>query len=379
MVRAADTKYRVIVCDLRSDQLLDVLPISGVSFNDYIGKTGVASGTVEITDPRVADRIRTNTTPARTAMYLVRGNSVWWGGVLWTRTPQSDSRGFMSVGLQASTFDSYFAARRLFEDRAYVQDDQLSIARNLLDYAQSQPGGDIGLTYDLDLSGVLRDRSYIKYDHSDIRDLVDKLSQVDNGFEWRTWAFSDTTGRRVKRMQFGYPKIRSGTNDLVISLPGRVVGYSLPEDGTTTANVWQSRGASINNNLAEDSYPILSDLFTFADDIDVEGWPRLDGSSDYSTVEQVDTLNDHARADIQRYRHPVVIPSVTVLLGDNVTPALIGSSLKLRIKDIWYPNGFAARYRIVGFQVKPPERGQPETAQLYLEPEDLVVDSPTTL
>ncbi|GAB2984748.1 hypothetical protein GCM10023080_058030 [Streptomyces pseudoechinosporeus] len=34
------TAYRLLFCDLRSDQLLDALPVQGVTLDDYIGKTG---------------------------------------------------------------------------------------------------------------------------------------------------------------------------------------------------------------------------------------------------------------------------------------------------------------------------------------------------
>ena len=66
-------------------------------------------------------------------------------------------------------------------------------------------------------------------------------------------------------------------------------------------------------------------------------------------------------------RNPVQIPEVTVLLGGNITPALLGSTVRLRIRDLWHPDTLDARYRVVGMTISPPERGRPETARLYLE------------
>lgn len=359
-------QYRVILCDLRSDQLLDVLPARGVSFDDAIGRTGSCSGSIDVTDSGVAKRIRANLIPARTAVYVVRGREVWWGGVLWTITPKMDDRGFAVVDFQAATFDSYFNHRIVFDTQTFTGEDQLAIVRGLLDYCQNMPDGDIGVVYDSQLSGVSRDRTYLKYDHHRVSDLIDELAEVDNGFEWRMRAFSDSDGRRVRHLQLGYPKITAGSQDLMLSSPGQILGYSLPEDGTQMSNVLQSRGATANDDLAVDSYPLLSQVWRWQSDLD-NGWARLDGSTDYSTVTDFETLNAHAVADIYRYRFPIVIPQVKVVLDGTITPALIGSFTRMRIKDIWFAEGVSMRYRIVGFKVSPPERGQPETADLILE------------
>lgn len=360
--------YRVIICDLRTDQLLDVLPVTGLSFDDYIGKTGTCSGTIQITDPRVAARMRLSFIPARTAVYVQRRGDIWWGGVLWTRTMNVDSRGYVTLDFQASTFESYFDKRRIYDTQTFTGVEQLQIVRDLLDYAQGQTGGDIGITYDPLNSFIARDRTYSSYDLLNIREQIDLLSNVDDGFEWRMRAYSDESGARVRRLQLGFPKILSGTNDIMLSSPGQILSYRLPEDGTTTANYWQSRGASTNQDASSDSTPLMSTRFFFPQDLDA-GWARLDGSSDYNTVTNLDTLNAHAVADITRYRRPIIIPDIEVLMdGRTITPALIGATTRVRIKDIWYHEGVTLRFRIVGFKVQPPDRGKPETAQLYLEP-----------
>ncbi|AZS06665.1 minor tail protein [Streptomyces phage Hiyaa] len=359
--------YRVIICDLRTDQLLDVLPVTGLSFDDFIGKMGTCSGTIEITDTRVAARMRLNFIPARTAVYVQRGADIWWGGIMWTRTVQVDSRGYVKVAFQASTFDSYFDKRKIYDTQTFVGEEQLEIVRKLLDYAQGQTGGDIGITYDTLYSNVGRDRTYNSYDLLNIREQIDLLSNVDNGFEWRMRAYSDEAGRRVRNLQLGYPKIVSSRNDVMLSAPGQIISYSLPEDGTTTANYWQSRGASTNQDASSESVPLMSTRYFYPTDLDA-GWPRLDGSSDYNTVEDLTTLDAHAVADIKRFRRPIVIPDIEVMLdGRNITPGLLGTTTRLRIKDIWYYEGITLRYRIIGFKVSPPDRGKPETATLYLE------------
>ncbi|MEV7413425.1 hypothetical protein AB0O04_37095 [Streptomyces althioticus] len=148
--------------------------------------------------------------------------------------------------------------------------------------------------------------------------------------------------------------------------PGPVLSYAWPTDATQKANAWQSRGSSVNTNQAADSFPLMSTLLVDDADIDA-GWPRLDGTSDYTTVERQETLDAHARADWDASRAPVTIPEVEVRLGANVTPALLGATVRLRIRDLWWPDTLDARYRVVGMSIQPPERGRPETARLYLE------------
>ncbi|WP_053913654.1 hypothetical protein [Streptomyces sp. TP-A0875] len=358
--------YRVLLCDLRSDQLLDVLPLTGVSIDDYIGKTGSLRGVVPIPDQGLAARARPAIVPGRTAVWVERGRTLWWGGIVWTAAPGIDARGMLGVEMQAGGWSSYLYHRMLYDTQEASQVDQFDIVRGLLDYVQSTPGGDLGITYDPHVSGVLRDRTYSRYDLPYIGDLIDNLAAVENGFEWRIASHRDADGRRVKRLRLGHPVIRHGSSDVVLTHPGPLLSYRWPMDATGKANAWQSRGASDNTNQTENSTPIMSPLLVDSADI-ADGWPRLDGSSDYLTVEELPTLAEHARADAAAALNPVTIPEIEVLLGEGITPDLLGATVRLRIRDMWWPDGLDARYRVVGITVRPPERGRPETARLYLE------------
>ncbi|MFB7900200.1 hypothetical protein ACFC1B_28215 [Streptomyces xiamenensis] len=360
--------WRMLVCDLRSDQVLDVLPVHGLRTEEWIGRTGTLSGTIPVPTPELAARVRAAVVPGRTALWVERGREIWWGGILWTAEPQTGERGAVTVAVQAATWDSYLSHRKLYDTLTASNTDQYDIARGLIDYAQQTPGGDIGIETGAEVSGVLRDRTYRRYDLPVIRDLIDNLAAVENGFEWRIGSYRDTaSGRRVKRLQLGHPTIRTGNADIVLSYPGPVMSYRWPHDGTSRANAWQSRGASDNTNQAVESLPLMSPLLV--DDSDIErGWPRLDGSSDYPSVERPTTLAAHARADAAAALTPRTIPQVTVHMGAApIGPALLGATIRLRIRDVWHPAGLDERYRVVGIAAAVGERGQPETATLTLE------------
>ena len=359
--------YRVLVCDLRADTLLDVLPLTGVSIEDYIGKAGSLSGTVPIPNRAMADRVRPLLVPARTALWVERDRKIWWGGILWSVNPSSDERGNVSAEVQAGTFDTYLDHRIIRTTQRAKNVDQLDIARDLVDYAQNLPGGNIGVTFDTELSGVTRSRTFSATDQPTIRDALDKLATAENGFEWRIRCHRDeSSGARVKLLDLGHPTLTAEGADVVLTHPGHVLNYSFPTDGTTVATVWQARGASNNSNQAAASKPLLSSLLVAEDDI-ADGWPRLDGSSDHTTVDDAETLDTYARAEAALARRPQVIPEITVRLDEQISPDLLGRTARIRIRDLWHPDGYDTRHRIVGIKVTPPERGASESATLTLE------------
>ncbi|MFB7672953.1 hypothetical protein ACFC26_16245 [Kitasatospora purpeofusca] len=362
--------YQLRVCDLRTDDDLDVLPVEGVQYDDYIGRTGALRASVPIPTRSLAQRAKRALLTGRTMLYLERstafGTDIVWAGILWGREPAMSERR-LTMQIQAACIESYLREhRRAFTTITADDVDQFAIVRGLLGYVQETPGGDLGITADpAQTSGVARDREYSRYDQPYIGELIDQLAACEDGFEWRVAVYRDDAGVRHKELRLGYPKLVTTTTDVVLDSPGPVLSYSLPEDATTVANAWQSRGASINQNLAEESVPLLTELLTAPEDI-TDGWPALDGTSDYTTVEDPLTLVEHAAADLARARRPVVIPTVAYATTDAPQPQL-GGYVRLRITDDLHPDTLSARYRVVGLQVTPEQRGTAETTQLILE------------
>jgi hypothetical protein len=357
--------YRALFCDLRTDQVIDVLPLTETKFDDFIGKPGSLTATVPLPDQALARRARLALQPGRTAVWLERDGDIWWGGVLWTCTPQSDEQGRMKAQFQAGTFDSYLDHRILARDLLGTATDQFDIVRTLIGHTQDQPGGDIGISPGPELSGIARNYSYGYASLTRVRELIDQLSQLADGFEWRVHCHRDAQGRRVKRLQLGHPTIVSGHTDIVLDQPGTVISYNLPADSTVQANVWVARGESANTDQSQESLP-LTVRAESAEDI-AGGWPRLESTSDHSSVQDEATLASLASAELARQRRPEVIPELTVRMDDRITPALLGARIRLRLHDLWHPEGADSRYRVVGLAITPPQRTTAETATLYLE------------
>ncbi|MFI8827087.1 hypothetical protein [Streptomyces sp. NPDC053431] len=360
---AIDTPYRAIFCDLTTDQTIDILPLRDVSFDDYIGKAGSLSGTIPIPNKDIADRVK-KVREGRTAIYLERGGDLWWGGIVWTTTLQSSGRGVLTLSLQAATFDSY-ASRRRIRTNIQLTDDQLAIARRLWTELTKAPCFEI-VTGE-ELSGTQRTVNYRVGDETVYQEALDQLAAMQNGFEYQILVYRDPEdGRRVRELRLGAPKIRTGATDMLFDRPGVILSYSFPYDATRGGTTSMARGASVNPNAGAESRPLYSD-----EQIDTgllhDGWPLIDLSSDHNEISDQTTLNQLAKAELDGALGAVLIPAISIHLGGIVPPALLGRVARIRITDEWFSTGLDARYRIIGVKVTPPERGRPDTAELYLE------------
>ncbi|MFF3840188.1 hypothetical protein [Streptomyces sp. NPDC001930] len=373
---AIETPYRAIFCDLLTDQTLDILPLRDVSFDDYIGKAGSLSGTVPIPDKAIADRVK-KVREGRTAVYLERGGDLWWGGIVWTSTLQSSGRGVLTLGVQAATFDSYAGRRRIRTDITYdTPTDQLEIARRLWRELDVQtypdaPAGEeprrLGITFGNEIPKFQKTASWRKGDETVYLEALDQLAATEDGFEHQILVYRDpVTGQRIRQLRIGEPKIVTGATDLVFDRPGVILSYSFPYDATRGGTTAVARGASTNSNAAAESRPLFSGT-QYASDLLVDGWPLIDLSSDHNEISDQLALDSVATTELAQARGAVVIPSISIHLGGIVPPALLGRVARIRITDEWYSQGLDARYRIVGVKITPPERGRPDTAELYLE------------
>ncbi|MGW6284198.1 hypothetical protein ACWFRR_04330, partial [Streptomyces sp. NPDC055107] len=65
-----DPVYRALFCDLRTDRLLDVLPLTETKFDDFIGKPGSLTATVPLPEGALAARARATAPPHPTTLPL---------------------------------------------------------------------------------------------------------------------------------------------------------------------------------------------------------------------------------------------------------------------------------------------------------------------
>lgn len=138
--------YRYLLCDLLTDRKIATLPLSGVTFNRRISRTGTLQGGFTATTKETVDLAkRLKAYAGRSALWVYRDNALWWGGIPWTVTAHQGARGGVGITVAAATFDSYAHHRELYTDKTYTQVDQGVIIPDLWRTLASDPRGDIGM------------------------------------------------------------------------------------------------------------------------------------------------------------------------------------------------------------------------------------------
>lgn len=380
--------YHYVFADLLTDSEIGAFDLDGVSFDRRICEAGSFSATLPVPNLTVADRAarivpRTpgdlSTGPGRTVVHVYRNSALWGTYIVWEASPSADDRGRVSIKLRGASLESWLFHREIRTDLHFNQEDQLNLARQLVDFAlrpPSQagvPGADIGLRIsDTGTSGIKRDRAYLASEGETYGKRLEQLSEVIDGPEWMIRTYLDSERKRVRdfvvRDQLGTPA------NHVFAQPGNVVSWSYPADATDAATSWATRGDTVNDDISDDSEPLTSDYWYSTDHLNA-GWPLLERSEDYQSVTNRGTLNDYARWWTTRRSGMVRIPQVTARLPEepSFTPEHLGDEALLILINDWFPlidgaPSFDQQRRVVGIKVTPATRGEgQDTAELIFE------------
>lgn len=303
-------QWRYAATDLRTGRVLaDTVPLIVQSWTRVRGGTGPMTAALPLTgDPTYLNMLK----PRSTVIWALGDGQPYWGGILWGR-PHRSALSDQTLPLSLSSVESIFDKRRINDNLGYTNLDQIEIFRRVVTYALGKKYGEVGgFTMDTAAtSGVLRSRTYLGTDHTNVLNALQDLADVDNGFEWTidpAWINGTSLGWQLR---FGYPQIgNDSTTNLVMNFPGVVVDYAWPQDGS----------ASVNSTLAVGDTPtggatqMISGAGHGVDTADLDaGMPLLEDTRSYGGqgITDVATLNSHADQD------------VAVESGDTVNPSLV--------------------------------------------------------
>jgi hypothetical protein len=371
--------YRYLFCDLLTDQPIADLELDQVTFDRRIIQPGTFHATAPVPNRAIAERVRRivpagpldwHTGPGRTVCHIYRNGAIWGTYLIWSAVPQSTGRGVVSVALQGATLESYLNRVEIREDLTYTGQDQTSgIAAGLVNHMQAQPHADIGLTVTAPATGQLRDRTYLRSEAATYGQRLSELAAVAGGFEYMIRTY-ESGGTRVR--EFVTATTLSGSAaDHIFTEPGNVLTWEYGSDATNAATNWQTRGATINTDLGEQSQPLMSNTW-LVDELTDVGWPRLDRTVDYNTVTEFETLQGYVHWWRDNRSGVVRVPQLTVTLtGSEFNPNSLGDFARAKLVNPWWPldsDGrptFSERWRIVGCEISPPTRRSPqETCKL---------------
>lgn len=116
----SDTKseviYRYYVTDLLSNEILGELPLSSVSYSRTNRRPGDFNGSVPFIPDTAGLDLYESTMPGKTGLYVMREGKCVWGGIIWSRSYNAESR---QLEIGAAEFLSYLYHRNIWKTIQY--------------------------------------------------------------------------------------------------------------------------------------------------------------------------------------------------------------------------------------------------------------------
>jgi hypothetical protein len=360
-----------IFADLLTNEILGEMSLFGTYFEKYVNNTGNCNFSYKLGqggtfDSQLDDRLALQCTiPGRTALYVDRDGELVWGGILWSRTYQSQAK---TVSCTAQTFESYFAHRVAHLNALYVASvhwDQRNLVADLImkmaaEY--SDGSSDLGFILpDTFPTEVERTLNVWAYNFGLYSDFISGVYQLDDGFDFMAdVAYLGGAPRRFIYM--GYPNLGDPTGDpnmTTFDYPGPIANYYWPETASAGANNAWSVGAGDGTKKI------------FGNAVDTPslaaGYPRLDIVNSYTDVTRQPTIDAHAASDLAAALVPNSVPSITLNPQDFGFNGLqVGTYARLVIEDVRFPDGFDTEIKVNGWQWTPKSSSGSETVNLVI-------------
>lgn len=352
--------YTYVIADLRTNTILEEVPLIGVRFNKPLNASGKLNATWKLGEKTAHLDPYDLTMPCRRAIYAFRDDRPMWGGIIWTRAYDSKSQ---TVAIGAADWWSYFDHRKVLPvftpdgtltqvaglSVSFSATDQNTIARQLVATAQAHAGGDILVVpADTDTSGQLRDRTYNGWDITELGDALTNLCNVIDGPDIAFDVLPNTSGAPQRVIQVGTPSLGQQGSAHRWDVGGNVTLYGWPSDGTRMGTRAFATGQGVDLGLP---VAVSEDTSKYAG-----GYPLLELETQYGSAEDAATLNGHAEADQEAGRMPVVLPKLIVRGDLPPTAAEVsrGDDGWLTIPpDLFHKTGWEGPMRIVDMAFAP--------------------------
>lgn len=342
------TTYRYLAVDTRTDTILAELPLTNVKWGRKLNDAGTLTATLPLTadDLTLSGIWVDGTEPTRRGVYVDRDGVIVWGGIWWARDTDGDGH---TLDLSGAEWWSVLRRRRITDTLVYVDgvDDQLDIARSLIDYTQAKPGGDLLIDTGSGTSGRTRDRTYWGYELKQLADAVEELAAVTDGFDLSVdcvW----NAGVPARNLVLSYPRRGRPASEtgLLFGTGLNIIGWDWPEDGTRAENSVHGAGAGEGDSMLRSSA-------TRTDRLDA-GYPLLEEAISHKDVSVQDTLDAHVIDRVDAYASPVALPKIT-LKGDQepvIGSWVCGDEARIVIDPCpRFPDGLDTYRRIVAYDV----------------------------
>jgi hypothetical protein len=357
--------YTYFVADLASGALIEELPLSGVTFDKRLNDVGSLRAQLRVDDPAIRARNpRILSEPGRTAIYVDRDGVLLWGGIVWTaRYGAADA--ILEIG--ASDFFSYLQRRYVLPvDFAVRPDvtfagDQLVIAAQLVELAQSHAGGDLGIeirgpdTSDVEPFSI----TYTVHQLQTVADAITRLANAEHGFDFTADVEYGPDQRPIRLLRFGYPRLGQSGAPHVWEYGANLVDFTWPRDAASMATRILAQGDGTLFAVAEDPPAYTG------------GWVLLEDAFSDNDIKQPRLLQSRANAELLTRRRPIVLPEITVR-GD-LDPVIgkysVGDDARIVIDaPLFGADGIDMTFRLLAVEVTPGDDAAQETVRLTVAP-----------
>lgn len=116
MALQTEVVYRYFLTDLLSNTLISEVPFKNVNYERVNRRAGSFSGSIPFVEATKGLDLYEATMPGRTGIYVIRNGVCVWGGILWSRSYNVDSK---ELSVEASEFTSYFYHRNIWQTIQY--------------------------------------------------------------------------------------------------------------------------------------------------------------------------------------------------------------------------------------------------------------------
>jgi len=347
--------YRYLLCDLLTNKVNLELPLQGVTYGRRLCKPGnttfsyaLSQDTSSITNQDVLEA----TIPGRTALYIDRNGQLVWGGIVWSRTYESEGQ---TVQFTGQSFESYFYKQFIESSVGYVNIDQRDIIRRLIVHMQSKSYAAIGIqTPTVYNGGILRTVDFTYYTGWSYGKAIEYMTNYAAGVDYTIEVYYDSNGNPAKRLvSANVLSVSIDQTQLVLDYPGSIKNYYYPENASASATTVVAFGAGEGSAIIRDKATNQTLLNT--------GYPDIQFGYTNKDVSVQATLASLAVAEAVRLVTPVTIP--TFNLRPDTDPEFgswnLGDYALIHIDDPYrFPEGKSLYVRITGYDVGIGDEGE---------------------